>query len=110
MPLNHAAQLAFNAIISTLEHLLKLILSAFSIARNGSLISPARLQMTSPLTTPPCSKGFFMLRKLRYADCVLSEFASRCKGPAATEQRHPDYAPETNGSNVVGNCLFFPVR
>jgi hypothetical protein len=45
--------------------------SLFSIARSRSVTSFSRLHKAVPLTTPPSSKGFFILRKLRYAICVI---------------------------------------
>ena len=45
--------------------------SEFSIARTTSASSVRRLQNGSPLTTLPYSNGFFTLRNLRYAVCVM---------------------------------------
>ena len=45
--------------------------SLFSMARSTSATSFSRLQKAFPLTTPPYSKGFFIVRNLRYATCVI---------------------------------------
>src|SRR5207247_11285307 len=44
--------------------------SRFRIAFRKSAFSLWRLQNLSPLTTPPYSKGFLVLRMMRYALCI----------------------------------------
>src|SRR6267143_1880096 len=45
--------------------------SRLRIALDKSAFSFSRLQNPSPLTTPPYSKGFLVLRIMRYALCII---------------------------------------
>jgi hypothetical protein len=68
------------------------------------------LQKASPLTTPPYSNGFLILRKLRYASCVIPQ--ARHDGKARFLQIEeiscPERAQDTAGGSPTHHHPPFP--